>query len=156
MMLEQHESHILSTCSTVLQHLAEIRQVATTGKTPGGSEVAPLPDRLREPFLGKLDVVAARLEDLVESSVPDRNKGKPESSGTGAVLMWVNILLRTAEDLIRDLLPDSMSRQYGALSPAEARRLQSGIEGVLGSLHEAMLLADQRNRSGTERPGSSD
>ena len=154
-MREQHKSHIVSTYSTVMQHLAEIRQVAATGKTPGGGEVAPLPDRMREPFFGELEVVAARLEDLVESSVPDRNQARSESGGVGAALMWVNVLLRTVEELIRDLLPDSMCRHYGELSPAEARRLQAGVDRVLGSLHESMLLTEQRNGSRGERPESS-
>ena len=141
-MLEQHKSHLVSTYTTVMQHLAEIRQVTATGKTPGGSQVAPLPDRLREPLLARLEVVAAKMEDLVESSVPDRDKARLESSGTGAALMWVNILLRSVEELIRGLQPDSMGRQYGALSPQEGSHLQSRTDEVLGSLHEAMLLAD--------------
>ena len=142
-MLEQHKSHIVSTCSTVMQHLAEIRQVATTGKTPGGRQAAALPEQLGESLLTKLDAVAAGLEALVKSSAPDRRKTSAESSGTGASLMWVNILLRTVEELIRDLLPDSMSRQYGALSSAEATQLESSVAGVLESLHEAMLVIDQ-------------
>jgi len=47
------------------------------------------------------------------------------------------------EELIRDLLPDSMSRQYGALSSAEATQLESSVASVLESLHEAMLVIDQ-------------
>jgi len=47
-MLEQHESHIVSTYTTALQHLAEIRQVVTTGETPAGGRPradASLPGR---------------------------------------------------------------------------------------------------------------
>ena len=142
-MVEQHKSHIVSTYSTVMQHLADIRQVAATGKTPGGGQAAALPERLREPLFARLDVVAARLEDLVESSAPDRNKARPESSGIGAALMWINILLRTVEELIRDLLPDTMSRQYGALSSTEARHLQAGVDTVLSSLHQALALTER-------------
>ena len=155
-MLEQHKSHIVSTCSTVMQHLAEIRQVATTGKTPGGRQAAALPEQLGESLLTKLDAVAAGLEALVKSSAPDRRKTSAESSGTGASLMWVNILLRTVEELIRDLLPDPMGRQYGALSPVEAGRLQSWVGKVLESLHEAMLLTEQRHGSRSDQPASSD
>ena len=142
-MLGQHKSHIVSTCSTVMQHLAEIRQVATTGKTPGGTQAAALPEQLRAPLFARLDAVAASLEALVESSAPGQNQARSESSGTGTSLMWVNILLRTVEELIRDLLPDSMSRQYGALSSAEATQLESSVASVLESLHEAMLVIDQ-------------
>jgi len=155
-MLEQHKSHIVSTCSTVMQHLAEIRQVATTGKTPGGSQGTALPEQLREPLFARLDAVAAGLEALLESSAPDRGKVSAESTGGGASLMWVNILLRTVEELIRDLLPDSMSRQYGALDPAEARHLQSGVEGALGLLCEAMRLTEQGDGSRSKRPPISD
>lgn len=141
-MLEQHKSHLVSTYTTVLQHLAEIRQVAAAGKTPGGGRVAPLPDNLREPLLAGLDAVAARLERLVQSFVPDWNTSGQERGGPAATLMWVNILMRTIEELVHALLPDRMGRKYGPLSPAQGRRLQADLQEVLQSLREAMQAAE--------------
>jgi len=146
-MLEQHQSHIVATYSTVMQHLAEIRQIAATGKTPGGGQAAALPEPLREPLFARLDAIAASLEALVESCAPDRNGVRPQRTGIGTSLMWVNILLRTVEELVRDLLPDSMGRRYGAFGPAEATHLRSLVGAVLESLHEAALLMDQRGSS---------
>ncbi len=148
-MLAQHKSHIVSTCSTAAQHLDEIRQLATTGKTPGGGHVAPLADQLREPLLAELDVVEAGIDALARSLIPDQGRTGPDTTESGAALMWLSILLRTVEELVRDLSPERVGRCYGALSPAESRRLQSCVDEVLGGLRAAMQLLGREEQGGS-------
>ena len=142
-MLDQHKTHLVSTYTTLLQHLAEIRQVATTGKTPAGGRVVPLPEPVRDRLLGRLDALATEMERLVQSSGVDLRMVDSEIGGLAAARMWINVLLRTVEELIEDLLPSRMGRQYGALGAAEGERLQRHVEKALARLREAMAESEQ-------------
>ena len=146
MVLDQHKSHLVSTYTTVVQHLAEIRQAVSSGKSPGGSELTPLPEPARSKLLSGLSRVAAQLEDMLDSFVPDW-RSRRESPGLAATRMWANVLLRTAEELIRDLLPSRMSRQYGALEPAECEQLHRQVDSVLASLGEAAFMLEPAEES---------
>jgi len=128
--LQQHISHMTSTYTTVLQHLAEIRQVAS-GKSPGGARLAPLPRPEMERLSASLDDLRARLERVLRALVPDLERAVGDSGDVAATRMWVNILLRTVEELVADLLPARMQRRYGAIGRAEAQRLHADIEDVL-------------------------
>jgi hypothetical protein len=145
-MLNQHKSHLVSTYRTAVQHLAEIRQAVSSGKSPAGSQLTPLPEPARSNFLAGLNRVAAQLEDLLDSSVTDWRK-TTGAAGLAATRMWANLLLRTVEELIRDLLPSRMSRRYGALKPAECEQLQREVESVLASLSEATFILEQAENS---------
>lgn len=142
-MLEQHKSHLVSTYTTIMQHLAEIQQVAATGKTPSGELASPLQEPLRAALLARLDALDASLAGMIGALVPDWNKARSEGDETGRARMWVNILLRTIEELMQDLLPDNMGRQYGALDSLQVNDLQSRVEDALRLLHEIMQLSDQ-------------
>jgi len=143
-MRDQHRTHLISTYTTALQHLAELRQVAASGKTPAGGRVAPVPEPMGERLFGCLDAVEKGLGELVGALAPEWNRDEPASAGPSAALMWVNVLLRTVEELVEDLHPRRMSRQYGQLGAGEAARLQSGVEEVLAALREAMSAVDGR------------
>jgi hypothetical protein len=149
-MQQQHKSLLVSTYTTVLQHLSEIRQVVAEGKTPGGARVMPLPDSLRQRLLANLDSVALWLGNLIQEFVPEWQQSDRERGGPAATRMWVNILLRTIEELVEGIMPGRMSRKYGAIGAAEAERLQDNVESVLSALREAMLVMSAE--AGGERP----
>ena len=56
--------------------------------------------------------------------------------------MWISILLRTVEQLIRDLLPEHMEQQYGDLQPAEAVRVHAAAEELLALIRDAIRVAE--------------
>jgi ElaB/YqjD/DUF883 family membrane-anchored ribosome-binding protein len=138
--LDQHQSHLVSTYTTVLQHFQEIRQAAA-GRSPGGGRVTPLPKPAQEALSSDLDQIAARLEQIVSSLAPDWRRSA-QGGGPGATRMWISVLLRTVEELIEDLLPDRMSKRYGALAPEEAERLARQAEQVLALLRQTMRRSD--------------
>jgi hypothetical protein len=144
MMLEQHESHIVSTYTTALQHLAEIRQVVTTGETPAGGRVAPWPEPERERLVASVDAVAAGLEAIVRSFAPHWEDMGRRTGGLAATRMWVSILLRTVEELVEEIRPARMSRRYGALGAADVQRLGGQVEGVISSLRSAMRMVSEQ------------
>jgi hypothetical protein len=141
-MLNQHKSHLFSTYTTVLQHLAEIRQVVTAGKTPAGGRVKPLPEPLRHKLLALLDRVAADLEEAVKTFVPDFERAATEVGGMAATRMWASILLRTVEELVEDIHPKEMSRHYGEIAEQEANLLREKVELVLASIRSTMKLLE--------------
>ena len=57
-------------------------------------------------------------------------------------MMWVNILLRTVEELVNDLAPTRMGRRYGAIPRAEAQRLQGQVEKAIAVVRQAMEVSD--------------
>jgi hypothetical protein len=138
--LDQHQSHLVSTYTTVLQHFQEIRQAAA-GRSPGGGRVTPLPKPAQEALSADLDQIAARLEQIVSSLAPDWRRSA-RGGGPGATRMWISVLLRTVEELVEDLLPDRMSKRYGVLAPEEAERLARQAEQVLALLRQTMLRSD--------------
>ena len=137
-MKQHHRSHLISTYTTALQHLDEIRQAAVAGKSPGGGLLTPLPEPLRDRLVAGLDAIAAGLEEVVRAFVPDGQRAAAEPAGPAATRMWISILLRTVEELVHDLLPARMSRKYGALEAAEAAQLEARVESVLASVRAAM------------------
>ena len=143
-MQNQHRSHLVSTYATILEHLEEIRQVVTVGKTPAGATVTPFPEPQRERLLAGLEAVAAALAELVEAAVPDWQRTAAETGGPAATRMWVNILLRRVEELAEGLLPHRMTRRYGAMEAAHADRIQRHVNRVLAALRGAMRSARER------------
>jgi len=139
-MLTRHKSHLLSTYTTVMQHVADLRQIATAGKSPTGGQVTPLPEPLRGQLLSLLDRVSAIAEETVHSLVPDPGQALREPGGTGAARMWAAVLLGTAEELIEDLRPEVLGRRYGDLDPQEAGVLGEKVECMLVILREAIHL----------------
>jgi hypothetical protein len=127
---EQHKSHLVSTYTTVLQHLSEI-SAAAAGKSPGGAALTPLPEAERDRLAAGLDAVARRLKDTVEALVGDWESAAAGAGTIGATRMWVNVLLRTVEELISDLSPVRTEKRYGAMPPAEARRLLKDVEAIV-------------------------
>jgi len=147
-MLRQHHVHLVSTYTTVLQHLAEIRQVATVGRSPSGSRLTPLPPPMQGELLAALEKISTELAEVVRTYVPDWQRQVRRTAGIAATRMWVNVLLRRVEELVRDLQPGRMSRQYGAVEEEAARGLQRQVDSVLASLQRALLVtADGGNRS---------
>jgi hypothetical protein len=141
-MLTQHRSHLFSTYTTILQHLAEIRQVVTAGKTPAGARVQPLPEPLRGKLLALLDSAAAGLEEAVKAFVPDFERATTEVGGVAATRMWASILLRTVEELVEDIHPKEMSRHYGEIGEGEAELLREKVEPVLATIRRGMKLLE--------------
>ena len=125
-----------------MQHLAEIRQVVTTGRTPGGARVAPLPEPSRQQLLASLDRVAAGLEDIAKSFVPAWDGAAEETGGVAATRMWASILLLTIEELVEDLNPDKIGARYGTITEEESRALQGKAESVLAAVRQAMRLLE--------------
>jgi hypothetical protein len=142
-MLDQHKSHLVSTYTTVMQHLAEIRQVVSSGESPTGSHLTPLPGPTGERLLSALGSVAGGLEDMLQSFVPNWQVDAGETVGLAAALMWVSILLQTVEELVRDLLPSRMGRKYGPLQRTEAERLQGRVDRVLASVRQAITILEE-------------
>jgi len=137
-MLEQHKSHLVSTYTTVLQHLAEVRQVAVEGKTPAGARATPLPEPERERLLAILDALMSQLRELVEKYVPEWQTASQAAGGLAATKMWVSVLLGTAEGLLEDMLPERMSRRYGAIDAAQAADMGRRVNEALHLVREAM------------------
>jgi len=139
-MLARHRSHLLSTYSTVMQHLADLHQVVTTGESPAGGQVTPLPEPLRGELLSLVDRVTATAEETVYSLVPDPKQILGEPGGIAATRMWAAVLLGTAEELIEDLRPEVLGRRYGDLDPHEAGILNGKVECMLALVREAVRL----------------
>jgi len=137
-MLDRHRSHIVSTYTTVLQHLADARQIITTGKTPGGGQVAPLPEPLRSEMLGRLDAISAALGSLVCGYVPNWESMSGEVGGPAATRMWLSILLRTVDELVQDIGPERMGKHYGSVGVGEAGALGESAEAVLAAVRDAL------------------
>jgi hypothetical protein len=139
-MQPQHRSHLLSTESTIREHLAAIRKVATTGESPGGGRSDPLPAGQEEPLLAALGDVEASLCEVVQALAPERINVKGEQRGAGGARMWASILLRTVADLVGDLDPEVMARRYGAVEPAAAAVLREAVPRLRGDLERALQL----------------
>jgi hypothetical protein len=129
-MQERHKSHLISTYTTVLQHLSEISSAAA-GKSPGGLTLPALPEAERERLAAGLDAIARQMKDTVEALAGGRESAAPGAASVGATRMWVNVLLRTVEELIRDLSPARTEKRYGAMPPAEAKRLLRDVEAMV-------------------------
>jgi hypothetical protein len=143
MMLAQHRSHVFSTCTTALQHLEEISQAVTVGNSPSGAKLTPLPEPGRQRLLEALDLIRDGLSDMMHSFASEAAAASAEPAGPSATLMWVNILLRTVEELVGDLAPPRMGRRYGSLGRAEAERLQGQVDATITAVHAAMQLSER-------------
>ena len=141
-MLDRHRSHLVSTYTTVLQHLGEIRQAITAGKSPGGARLTPLPEPLRDQLLDQIDRIAAGLEELVRHFVPDWERTAAETGGLAATRMWAAILLRTVEELVEDLEPDHIQRHYGALELQDVAELDERLQQVLAAIRQGVDLLE--------------
>jgi len=141
-MLDHHRSHLVSTYTTVLQHLGEIRQAITAGKSPGGALLTPFPEPLRDQLLDRIDRIAAGIEDLVRHFVPEWERTAAETGGLAATKMWTSILLRTVEELVADLEPKRMGKRYGDVGKSDSEMLRQRIDGVLTTIREGMDLLD--------------
>jgi hypothetical protein len=139
-MLDQHRSHILSTCTTALQHLAEIREVAVNGRSPAGGGVTPLPEPQRSELLKLLDMLASKLENLVRVAVPNWDQVKNETGGLGATKMWINVLLRTIDEMLAEAHPDRMTKAYGPMGKERAQALGEQVDDVLATLRDGLSL----------------
>jgi len=139
-MLDRHRSHLVSTYTTVLQHLGEIRQAITAGKSPGGALLTPLAEPLRDQLVDRIDRIAAGLEELVRHFVPEWDRTAAETGGLAATKMWTSILLRTVEELVEDLRPDRMGKHYGEVGQHEAEVLRGKVQEVLATVREGIDL----------------
>jgi hypothetical protein len=139
-MLDRHRSHLVSTYTTVLQHLGEIRQVITAGRSPGGALLTPLPEPLRDQLVDRIDRIAAGLEELVRHFVPAWEHTAAETGGLAATKMWTAILLRTVEELVEDLEPKQIGKHYGAVGEHAAETLEQRVRKVLADIREGIDL----------------
>jgi hypothetical protein len=139
-MLDRHRSHLVSTYTTVLQHLGEIRQAITAGKSPGGALLTPLPEPLRDQLLDRIDRIAAGLEELVRRLVPDWERTATETGGLAATKMWTAILLRTVEELVEDLEPKQIGKHYGEVGESDAEMLEERVRHVLADIRDGIDL----------------
>jgi hypothetical protein len=141
-MLDRHKSHLVSTYTTVLQHLGEIHQAITAGKSPGGALLTPLPEPLRDQLVDRIDRIAAGLKELVRHFVPEWERIAAETGGLAATKMWTAILLRTVEELVEDLEPEQIGRHYGEVGETDAEVLRQRVEQVLATVREGIDLLD--------------
>jgi hypothetical protein len=139
-MQSQHRSHLLSTESTIREHLAAIRKVVTTGESPGGGRSRPLAVTQREPLLAALEGVEASLAGLVRGLLPEASRDGVGSQGAGGARVWASILLRTVADLVRDLSPEVMERRYGRVDPAAATTLGEGVPRLPDEIERGLAL----------------
>ena len=139
-MQAQHRSHLISTHSTIREHLAGIRKVVTTGESPGGGRSVPLPVRQREQVLAMLNNLEASLTGMVQLLVPDIAEAEGERQDAGGARMWASILLRTIAELVRDLSPEVMSQRYGTIGPAAAETLREGVPPLLDEIERGLAL----------------
>jgi len=139
-MLQQHASHMISTYTTVLQHLSEIRQAAA-GKSPAGAALVPLPEPERARLAEMLDTLAARLQRLVRAFIGADHGAEAEAQGPSATRMWISILMCTVEELVSDLHPATMQRRYGEMDRAEADRLRAEVEALLRFVRDVMAAS---------------
>jgi hypothetical protein len=139
-MLDRHKSHLVSTYTTVLQHLGEIRQAITAGKSPGGARLTPFPEPLRRQLVDCIDHIGSGLKELVRHFVPDWEQTAAETGGLSATKMWTAILLRTVEELVADLEPKRMEKHYGGIDEADAETLHQGVDQVLTTIREGIDL----------------
>jgi hypothetical protein len=139
-MQPRHRSHLLSTQSTIREHLAAIRQVVTTGESPGGGRSAPLPPNQQEPLLAVLDGLEASLEEVVQTLAPQGAGARGEPRDAAGARMWASILLRTVAELIRDLSPEVMGLRYGAADPAAAAALREAVPRLLREVERGLHL----------------
>ncbi len=147
-MQRHQQSHILSTCHTAMQYLAEVRQVVATGTAADGTSYALFPEPLRTELLQTVDRVITDLEALVQTLVPGDEKQGKHSKGPGAARMWISTLLLLAQEQLDDIHPRRMGQQYGVLPEQDAILLQAGIE----RLHDATaaILSHVSNTSNTQ------
>jgi hypothetical protein len=136
----QHRSHLLSTQSTIREHLAAIRKVATTGVSPGGGRSAPLPVATRAQLLEVLDRLEASLSEIVQVLALERTPRGDECQDAGGARMWTAVLLRTVAELVGDLDPEVMQRRYGSTSPAAARALREAVPHLLAEVERGVAL----------------
>ncbi len=139
-MLDRHKSHLVSTYTTVLQHLGEIRQAITAGKSPGGALLTPFPESLRAQLLDRIDRVAAGLEDMVRHFAPEWERTSAQTGGLAATKMWTAILLRTVEELVADLEPKRMEKHYGPVGGDAAEALEQSVREVLANIRQGIDL----------------
>ena len=139
-MLDRHKSHLVSTYTTVLQHLGEIRQAITAGKSPGGARLTPLPEPLRDQLVDRIDRIAAGLEELVRHFVPAWERIAAETGGLAATKMWTAILLRTVEELVEDLEPKRIGKHYGEVGETDAEVLEKRVRHVLADIRDGIDL----------------
>ena len=136
----QHRDHLVSLYTTVLDHLEEIRRLATTGRTPGGARVAPLPEAKRAELLALLERLEQGLGELMRRHVPDYRQPAPRGAATAR--MWLGALLREVEGLVADADPGRMSRRYGELPAAEQETLQADVDDLLAELRQGLAQLD--------------
>jgi hypothetical protein len=139
-MQPRHRSHLRSTQSTIREHLAAIRQVVTSGESPGGGRSAPLPPNQREPLLAVLDRLEASLAEVMQALAPERTRASGEPREAAGARMWASILLRTVAELVRDLSPEVMGRRYGAADPAAAAALREAVPRLLREIGHGLDL----------------
>ena len=139
-MRQGQASHIRSTCTTAVQHLREIRQVAATGRSTDGTTYAALPAAQTEALLGQVDALSACLQAIADSLA--ESEDTTSRRGRGATRMWLNTLLYMVQEHLEDLLPERMGRRYGALSEGEAEELGGRVEAALAKLRKAFATLD--------------
>jgi hypothetical protein len=139
-MLKHQRSHVLSAYATVIQHLAEIRKVAATGETPGGSRTAPLPNPPRDQVIKIVEAIGASLTETLQALAPDQDARSADSKDSAGSRMWAIILFRTVEELLKDLNPEIMERRYGTLDPREAAILRNMVSELLNEINQGINL----------------
>ena len=137
-MQTQHRLHLTSTESTIRQHLAEIRKVVTTGESPGGGRSIPLPVCQRDQLLAVLDDLEASLRQMMQLLALDGEDADSKGHDRGGTQMWASLLLRTVAELVRELSPEVMARQYGGLDPCAAAALRETVPRLLQEVERGL------------------
>ena len=139
-MLAYQKSHLISTGVTIGQHLEEIKAIATTGKSPTGRSLAPLAEPEQNRLLAALGEISKALDDLLNYLTPEGEQMAPETGGPAAPRMWINILLRTIEELAAEVQSEEMSKHYGKFSEDDAARLKDLVSRLQTPLQEAIAI----------------
>ncbi len=76
----------------------------------------------------------------------EKRASELDKVGASATLMWVSILLRTAEEIIREAAPERIARAYGEMSEQDRGHLDERLASASSALDIAIELVDRARR----------
>ena len=119
-MKDQHRVHLLATYDTLCKYVADMRAAAVEGRSPSGMgpPLMPMSEARNAELMGCLERLLQAAEKAAQRYCAEELRGR-RRQGPAATRMWVSILLRTLEDVVRDLAPEHLEGKFGALSAQE-------------------------------------
>jgi hypothetical protein len=131
-------THLVSTLTTALQYLADVREVALTGKGADGTIYTPLPQPQRDELVALVDQISAVLSRTLERTAPERSRALRARKSLGATRMWLSTLLYMVQEQVEDIHPGRMSRRYGAVPDDLAADLAGDVDESVSLVRRAL------------------